>query len=103
VLASVGGVLGLALGAGAAKYMAGYFGWKFFFPATTAAIRILRRGWCRCGVRSVSGDRGVAARSDHGSEVRDMKLPSRLFAALMAVTAAMGALALGGTAAAQPA
>jgi putative ABC transport system permease protein len=38
VLAAVGGVLGLALGAGAAKYMAGYFGWKFFFPAATAAI-----------------------------------------------------------------
>jgi putative ABC transport system permease protein len=38
VLAAVGGVLGLALGAGAAKYMAGYFGWPFFFPATTAAI-----------------------------------------------------------------
>ncbi|HZJ62082.1 MAG TPA: ABC transporter permease [Kofleriaceae bacterium] len=38
VLATVGGVLGLALGAAAAKYMAGYFGWKFFFPATTAAI-----------------------------------------------------------------
>jgi putative ABC transport system permease protein len=38
VLATVGGLLGLALGAGAAKYMAGYFGWKFFFPATTAAI-----------------------------------------------------------------
>ena len=38
VLAAVGGVLGLGLGAGAAKYMAGYFGWKFFFPATTAAI-----------------------------------------------------------------
>ncbi len=37
-LAAVGGLLGLALGAGAAKYMAGYFGWKFFFPATTAAI-----------------------------------------------------------------
>ena len=38
VLAALGGVLGLALGAGAAKYMAGYFGWKFFFPAATAAI-----------------------------------------------------------------
>jgi putative ABC transport system permease protein len=37
-LAALGGVLGLALGAGAAKYMAGYFGWKFFFPAATAAI-----------------------------------------------------------------
>jgi putative ABC transport system permease protein len=38
VLATFGGLLGLALGAGAAKYMAGYFGWKFFFPATTAAV-----------------------------------------------------------------
>jgi putative ABC transport system permease protein len=37
VLAALGGVLGLALGAGAAKYMAGYFGWRFFFPATPAA------------------------------------------------------------------
>jgi putative ABC transport system permease protein len=44
VLASVGGVLGLALGAGAAKYMAGYFGWKFFFPATTAAIAFFVAG-----------------------------------------------------------
>jgi putative ABC transport system permease protein len=38
VLAALGGMLGLALGAAAAKYMAGYFGWRFFFPATTAAI-----------------------------------------------------------------
>ncbi len=38
VLAAVGGLLGLALGYGAASYMAGYFGWKMFFPATTAAI-----------------------------------------------------------------
>jgi putative ABC transport system permease protein len=44
VLATVGGLLGLALGAGAAKYMAGYFGWKFFFPATTAAIAFLVSG-----------------------------------------------------------
>jgi putative ABC transport system permease protein len=44
VLASVGGVLGLALGAAAAKYMAGYFGWKFFFPATTAAIAFIVAG-----------------------------------------------------------
>src|SRR5512143_75626 len=44
VLAALGGVLGLALGAGAAKYMAGYFGWKFFFPATTAAIAFLVAG-----------------------------------------------------------
>ena len=38
VLAALGGMLGLALGAAAAKYMAGYFGWRFFFPAATAAI-----------------------------------------------------------------
>ncbi|MGN6109695.1 MAG: ABC transporter permease [Kofleriaceae bacterium] len=38
VLATIGGLLGLALGAGAAKYMAGYFGWKFFFPAATAGV-----------------------------------------------------------------
>jgi putative ABC transport system permease protein len=44
VLATVGGVLGLALGAAAAKYMAGYFGWKFFFPAATAAIAFLVAG-----------------------------------------------------------
>jgi putative ABC transport system permease protein len=44
VLAALGGVLGLALGAGAAKYMAGYFGWKFFFPATTAAIAFFVAG-----------------------------------------------------------
>jgi len=44
VLAAVGGVLGLLLGAAAAKYMAGYFGWKFFFPATTAAIAFLVAG-----------------------------------------------------------
>lgn len=44
VLAALGGMLGLALGAGAAKYMAGYFGWPFFFPATTAAIAFLVAG-----------------------------------------------------------
>ena len=38
VLSAVGGLLGLALGYGAAKFMAGYFGWKFFFPAATAGI-----------------------------------------------------------------
>jgi putative ABC transport system permease protein len=38
VLAAVGGLLGLALGYGAASYMASYFGWKMFFPATTAAV-----------------------------------------------------------------
>jgi putative ABC transport system permease protein len=37
-LALLGGVLGLALGAVAAKYMASYFGWKMFFPASTAMI-----------------------------------------------------------------
>jgi putative ABC transport system permease protein len=37
-LALIGGVLGLGLGAIAAKYMASYFGWKMFFPVTTAAI-----------------------------------------------------------------
>jgi putative ABC transport system permease protein len=44
VLATLGGLLGLGLGAGAAKYMAGYFGWKFFFPAATAAIAFLVAG-----------------------------------------------------------
>jgi putative ABC transport system permease protein len=44
VLAAIGGLLGLALGAAAAKYMAGYFGWKFFFPATTAAIAFVVSG-----------------------------------------------------------
>jgi putative ABC transport system permease protein len=44
VLATVGGLLGLALGAAAAKYMAGYFGWQFFFPATTAAIAFFVSG-----------------------------------------------------------
>ena len=38
VLAAVGGLLGLALGYVAAKYMAVYFGWTFFFPAATAGI-----------------------------------------------------------------
>ncbi len=38
VLAAIGGLLGLALGYVAAYYMAGYFGWKMFFPVTTAAI-----------------------------------------------------------------
>ena len=40
VLAAVGGLLGLAVGAVWAKYMADYFGWKMFFPATTAAIAV---------------------------------------------------------------
>jgi len=44
VLATLGGLLGLALGAAAAYYMASYFGWKFFFPATTAAIAFLVSG-----------------------------------------------------------
>jgi len=38
VLSAVGGLLGLVLGYAAAHYMAGYFGWKFFFPVDTAAI-----------------------------------------------------------------
>ena len=38
VLAAVGGLLGLALGYGAAWWGADYFGWKMFFPATTAGI-----------------------------------------------------------------
>ncbi len=38
VLATLGGILGLGFGAGMAKYMAGYYGWKFFFPAGTAAV-----------------------------------------------------------------
>jgi putative ABC transport system permease protein len=37
-LAIVGGVIGLGLGALGAKFLAGWFGMKFFFPATTAAI-----------------------------------------------------------------
>ena len=38
VLAAIGGVLGLGFGALLAKYMAGYYGWKFFFPAATAGL-----------------------------------------------------------------
>ena len=38
VLAAVGGVIGVGFGALLAKYMASYYGWKLFFPATTAAI-----------------------------------------------------------------
>jgi putative ABC transport system permease protein len=38
VLAAVGGVLGLLLGYVGAYWGAGYFGWKMFFPATTAGI-----------------------------------------------------------------
>ena len=38
VLAVIGGVLGLGFGALLAKFMAGYYGWQFMFPATTAAI-----------------------------------------------------------------
>ena len=39
VLAAVGGVLGLALGCERrASSWPSYFGWKFFFPAATAAI-----------------------------------------------------------------
>jgi putative ABC transport system permease protein len=38
LLAAVGGLLGLALGYGAAVWGASYFGWKMFFPAATAGI-----------------------------------------------------------------
>ncbi|MBA2543463.1 MAG: ABC transporter permease [Deltaproteobacteria bacterium] len=38
VLAAAGGLLGLALGYVAAWWGAGFFGWKMFFPATTAGI-----------------------------------------------------------------
>jgi putative ABC transport system permease protein len=38
VLAIIGGVLGLAFGALLASYMAQYYGWKYVFPAATAAI-----------------------------------------------------------------
>jgi putative ABC transport system permease protein len=38
VLSAVGGLLGLALGYGAAYYMAQYFGWLFMFPMGTAAV-----------------------------------------------------------------
>jgi putative ABC transport system permease protein len=38
VLAIIGGVLGLGFGALLAKGMAGYYEWKFMFPAETAAI-----------------------------------------------------------------
>jgi putative ABC transport system permease protein len=38
VLATVGGIIGLGFGALLAKYMASYYGWKLFFPATTAAV-----------------------------------------------------------------
>ena len=38
VLAAIGGVIGLGFGALLAKYMASYYGWKLFFPATTAAL-----------------------------------------------------------------
>ena len=38
VLAAIGGVLGLGYGALQAKYMASYYGWKLFFPATTAMV-----------------------------------------------------------------
>ena len=38
LLAAVGGLLGLLLGYGMALLMADYFGWKMFFPTSTAAI-----------------------------------------------------------------
>ena len=37
-LAAIGGLLGLAVGWEGAHFMAGYFGWQFFFPAATAMI-----------------------------------------------------------------
>jgi putative ABC transport system permease protein len=37
-LAAIGGVLGLGAGALGASWMADVYGWKFFFPATTAVI-----------------------------------------------------------------
>jgi outer membrane protein TolC len=42
-------------------------------PSLDRRDRVRRRRWCRRGVRSISRDPGVTARSDHGSEVRDMK------------------------------
>ena len=50
VLAAIGGVLGIGLGAIMAKVMATNYGWKLFFPATTAAIAF-----------AVSGGIGVVA------------------------------------------
>jgi putative ABC transport system permease protein len=44
VLAAIGGVLGLGFGALLAKYMASYYGWQLFFPATTAAIAFMVAG-----------------------------------------------------------
>jgi putative ABC transport system permease protein len=38
VLAFLGGVGGLAFGAGLAKFMAGHYGWIYVFPTETAAI-----------------------------------------------------------------
>jgi len=38
VIALVGGLLGVGLGYLAANYMAGYFGWKMIFPASTAGV-----------------------------------------------------------------
>lgn len=44
VLAGIGGGLGLGFGALLAKYMASFYGWKLFFPATTAMIAIAVSG-----------------------------------------------------------
>jgi putative ABC transport system permease protein len=44
VLAVIGGIFGLALGALGAKLLAGWFNMKFFFPATTAGIAFLVAG-----------------------------------------------------------
>ena len=43
-LAMIGGLLGLAGGAGGAALMAWIFKWKLFFPATTAAIAVAVSG-----------------------------------------------------------
>lgn len=44
VLAGIGGGLGLGFGALLAKYMASYYGWELFFPATTAAVALAVSG-----------------------------------------------------------
>lgn len=44
VLAGIGGVLGIGLGAIAAKYGAAYFHFKMFFPASIAAIAVAVAG-----------------------------------------------------------
>jgi putative ABC transport system permease protein len=44
VLSSIGGILGLAVGAGGAAFMADLFGWQLFVPAATAGIAIAVAG-----------------------------------------------------------